>query len=327
MPTPLPPLNALRAFESAARHLSFRKAAEELHVTPAAIGHQVNSLETYLGVVLFERTKKGIVLTQAGRLWLPKLSESFRTLRESIDLLARFKDKQTLTVSCPPSFSNRWLMPRLHRFLMQHEDVDVHVVSWMLGFGHSWTAAELEADSVRQQLEGVDVVIVLGDGRYDPLHVDALLPLTLTPLLPPALAATVSAERPESLMTLPLLHDDRGIVHGGLSYWRMWAEFMGIEVTNELQGHHFSHAMTALEAAADGMGVVVSSPALALVELQSGRLVAPFPVLEECGASYYAVVSNVRRDTDVFIDWLRAEAEATGEALRTLREASLRAGH
>ncbi|WP_233855584.1 LysR family transcriptional regulator [Paraburkholderia sp. HD33-4] len=318
MPTPLPPLNALKTFESAARHLSFRRAAQELHVTPAAVSHQVNALEAFLGVLLFERTKKGLVLTQAGRLWLPKLSESFRTMRESIDLLARFKDKETLTVSCPPSFSNRWLMPRLHRFLMQHPELDVHVVSWMLGFGHSWTHQEFEADAVRQRLDEVDLVIVLGDGRYDPLHVDALLPLTLTPLLAPSLAATSSDERPESLAALPLLHDDRGIVHGGLSYWRKWAEFAGIPVPDEARGHHFSHAMTALEAAADGVGVVVSSPALALHELQSGRLVAPYPVLEDCGAAYHAVVAEPRRCTQMFIEWLKAEAQATADALRGL---------
>lgn len=316
MPTPLPPLNALKTFESAARHLSFRKAADELHVTPAAVGHQVNALEAYLGVQLFERTRKGLVLTQAGRLWLPKLSEGFRTMRESIELLTRFKDKETLTVGCPPSFSNRWLMPRLHRFLMQHADLDIHVVSWMLGFGHSWTAQEVEADAVRQRLDEVDVVIVLGDGKYGPLNVDALLPLTLTPLLSPALAARVSPERPESVLSLPLLHDDRGIVHGGRSYWRKWAEFAGIGVPDESQGHHFSHAMTALAAAADGMGVVVSSPALALPELRSGRLVAPFGVLEDGGSSYHAVVAEPRRSSQLFVDWLRTEADAMQSELR-----------
>jgi LysR family transcriptional regulator, glycine cleavage system transcriptional activator len=319
MPTPLPPLNALKTFESAARHLSFRKAAEELHVTPAAVGHQVNSLEAYLGVLLFERTRKGLVLTQAGRLWIPKLSESFRTMRESIDLLTRFKDKETLTVGCPPSFSNRWLMPRLHRFLMQHADLDVHVVSWMLGFGHSWTTQEAEADAVRQRVDEVDVVIVLGSGDYGPLHVDALLPLTLTPLLPPVLAAKVSPERPESLAELPILHDNRGIVHGGVSYWRKWAEFAGISVPDESQGHHFSHAMTALEAAADGMGVVVSSPALALPDLRSGRLVAPFAVQADCGAAYHAVVAEPSRSTQLFIEWLHAEADATTLSLQELK--------
>jgi LysR family glycine cleavage system transcriptional activator len=320
MSTPLPPLNALKTFESAARHLSFRKAADELHVTPAAVGHQVNALETYLGVQLFERTKKGLVLTQAGHVWLPKLSESFRTLRESIDVLTRFKDKETLTVSCPPSFSNRWLMPRLHRFLMQHAHLDVHVVSWMLGFGHSWTAPEVVADAVRQRLDEVDVVLVLGGGDYGAGQVDTLLPLTLTPLMTPALASRVSPERPESVFALPLLHDNRGIVHGGQSFWRKWAEFAGIDAPDESRGHHFSHAMTALEAAADGAGVVVSSPALAMAELRSGRLVAPFAVLDDCGAAYHAVVAAPRPGTQVFVDWLRAEAESTMRDLNALMQ-------
>jgi LysR family glycine cleavage system transcriptional activator len=319
MPTPLPPLNALKAFESAARHLSFTKAAAELHVTPAAVGFQVNVLEAHLGVLLFERTKKGLVLTRAGRACLPKLRDSFQMMRESIELLGRFKDKETLTIDCPPSFANRWLMPRLHRFLMQHADIDVQIVSRMHGFGRSWTQQAMEANDSRQWIAELDMVVVLGNGQYEHLDVTPILPLTLTPLLAPALAARIDVDEPAQLLSLPLLYDDRGLVHGGKSYWQMWAQFAQIATPDEANGHHFAHAMTALEAAVDEMGVVVSAPMLALPELQSGRLVAPFPVLNDCGVAYHAVSATRRASIELFVEWLVAEANSTTRAIAALK--------
>lgn len=318
MPTPLPPLNALKAFESAARHLSFTRAAAELHVTPAAVGFQVNALEAHLGVTLFERTKGGLVLTQAGRVCLPKLRDSFQTMRESMDLLARFKDKDRLTIDCPPSLANRWLMPRLHRFLMQHADIDVRIVSRMHGFGLAWTQEAMEANNIRQWVAEVDLLLLLGDGQYDNLDVTPILPLTLTPLLAPSLAARIDLTKPEQLLTLPLLFDDRGVVRGGESYWKMWAQFAGIPAPDETLGHHFAHALTAVQAAIDEMGVVVSTPALALPELDNGRLVAPFGVLADCGVSYHAVSATPRRSIDLFVDWLASEAGSTQALLQRL---------
>ncbi|WP_404604349.1 LysR family transcriptional regulator [Caballeronia udeis] len=322
MPTPLPPLNALKAFESAARHLSFTKAAAEMHVTPAAVGFQVNALEAHLGVSLFERTKGGLVLTQAGRACLPKLRESFRIMRESIELLGRFKDKEPLTIDCPPSFANRWLMPRLHRFLVQHADIDVRIVSRMHGFGLAWTQQAMEANNIRQWMAEVDVLLLLGDGRYENLDVTHILPLTLTPLLSPSLASRIDLNQPGQLVSLPLLYDDRGVVRGGESYWKMWAQFARITAPDESHGHHFAHAMTALEAAADDMGVVVSAPALALSELESGRLVAPFPVLSDCGVAYHAVSATPRRSIDLFVQWIVDEARSTNHALSLLTRTS-----
>jgi len=256
MPTPLPPLNALKAFESAARHLSFTKAAAEMHVTPAAVGFQVNALETHLGVTLFERTKGGLVLTQAGRACLPKLRESFRIMRESIELLGRFKDKEPLTVDCPPSFANRWLMPRcLHRFLVQYPDIDVRIVSRMHGFGLAWTQQAMEANNIRQWMAEVDVVLLLGNGQYDNLDVTHILPLTLTPLLSPSLASHIDPKPAGENFSRCLCYMTTEVWwRGGESYWKMWAQFARIAAPDESKGHHFAHAMTALEAAADEMG-------------------------------------------------------------------------
>jgi len=112
------------------------------------------------------------------------------------------------------------------------------------------------------------------------------------------------------------------VVRGGESYWKMWAQFARIAAPDESKGHHFAHAMTALEAAADEMGVVVSAPALALPELESGRLVAPFAVLCDCGAAYHAVSETPRRSIDLFVQWLVDEARSTTRALSLLTQMS-----
>jgi len=321
MPNYLPPLNALRTFESAARHLSFRQAAEELNVTPAAVSHQVHVLEEFLGIELFERTRKGLTLTPAARACLPKLRESFEAMRESMLQLSHYRDKETLTISSPPSFANRWLMPRLPRFLVHRPDLDVHLISRMHGFGHSWTSSESERDSVYQWAEEVDVVMMLGDGRYPGLEAAAVMPLSVTPMLSPALCSADLLAEPQRLFGLPLLHDDRGLLHGGESFWRRWADSCGLTLPPDADGRHFSHAMFAIEAASDGLGVVASSPALALAALESGRLLAPFAPAEALGVAYHAVVAERaagRESIRAFLDWVRREADLTAQALGAL---------
>ena len=125
----LPPLNALKAFESAARHLSLKRAAQELSVTPAAISHQVKALEEYIGVRLFHRLNRGLELTPAAREALPKLSAGFDSLAQAVARLRPQPDNGPVTVSVAPSFAARWLMPRLHRFLAAQPDLDVRIVA------------------------------------------------------------------------------------------------------------------------------------------------------------------------------------------------------
>jgi hypothetical protein len=135
-------------------------------------------------------------------------------------------------------------------------------------------------------------------------------------------ALAPDVREPAQLLSLPLLYDDRGLVHGGRSYWQMWAQFAQIATPDEAHGHHFAHAMTALEAAVDEMGVVVSAPMLALPELQSGRLVAPFPVLTSCGVAYHAVSATRRASIELFVAWLVAESHSTTHALAALKRPS-----
>ena len=127
----LPPLNALRAFEAAARHLSFRKAAQELHVTPAAISHQLKALEDYLGVKLFRRANRRVELTPAARAAAPRLHEGFASIFEAVERLREGEAANVLTVSAAPSFAAKWLMPRLHRFVSTHPEIDVRLSARM----------------------------------------------------------------------------------------------------------------------------------------------------------------------------------------------------
>ncbi|HEX2510397.1 MAG TPA: LysR family transcriptional regulator, partial [Microvirga sp.] len=131
MPRPLPPLNALRAFEATARHLSFAKAAGELHVTPAALSHQVRGLEDRLGLQLFHRHTRAIELTEAARLIYPGIHAAFETMREAIQRLDRLGQDNVLVVSATPGFTVKWLVPRLYRFMELYPEIDIRISASM----------------------------------------------------------------------------------------------------------------------------------------------------------------------------------------------------
>src|ERR1044072_8646304 len=135
MSQPLPPLNALRAFEAIARHLSFAKAADELHVTPAALSHQIRALEEQLGLPLFHRRTRAIELTDAGRLIYPGLHAGFESVRGAMAQLERSRDSNVLVISATPGLVAKWLMPRLWRFLHAHPDIDARVSATLKGAG------------------------------------------------------------------------------------------------------------------------------------------------------------------------------------------------
>src|SRR5471032_2574865 len=183
----LPPLNALKAFESAARHLSFKRAAQELSVTPAAISHQVKALEDYLGPALFQRLNRGLELTPAARAALPRLSEGFDTLAEAVAHMRPQPDSGQLTVSVAPSFAARWLMPRLHRFFAAQPDLDVRITARTRLLNKRGQDNAVERATVENWLEDSDVAILYGHGDYTSFRFDKLFPLTLVPICSPQL--------------------------------------------------------------------------------------------------------------------------------------------
>jgi LysR family glycine cleavage system transcriptional activator len=220
----LPPLNALRAFETAARHLSFAIAARELHVTPAAISHQVKGLEDYFGQRLFRRLKRGLELTRAGQVLLPKLSEGFVRLGDAVAEMRSISEEGTLAVSAAPSFATRWLAPRLHRFVGSNPELDVRInaSTRLIDPGKDPTVS---GDTVvGSPVEDADIAVRFGTGEYPGFRVDKLLNVKVTPMCSPRLLKNGPPLRvPADLKQHVLIHDNVRY-DDGRSLWDAWFE-------------------------------------------------------------------------------------------------------
>ncbi len=296
----LPPLNALRAFEAAARHLSFTKAADELHVTPAAISHQIKALEEHLGLPLFRRLNRGLLLTDAGRACLPGLSDAFDLMAAAIEGLRAQDCSGPLTVSVPPAFAAKWLVPRLERFQERCPEIDVRV-----------SATMRRVDFAR---EDVDVAIRYGAGRWPGVRAELLLPTEVFPVCAPTLPDGPRPLRtPQDLRHHVLLHDDSVASIPGYPDWAMWLRAAGVtEGFDPSRGPRFNHANLALEAAAGGRGVALTISALAAADLAAGRLIRPFELSVPTGFAYHVVCPPAvaeRPKVRAFREWLRAEVE------------------
>ena len=312
MPERLPPLNALKAFESAARHLSLKRAAQELNVTPAAISHQVKSLEDYLGVKLFLRLNRALKLTAAARAALPKLSEGFGSLAQAVAALRPQTDSGQVTVSVAPSFATRWLMPRLHHFFAIPPEIDVRVSARMRLVTRGGQASAAERTTIGNWLEESDLAILYGHGDYPGYRVDKLFALTVAPICSPQLAHGENPLRqPQDLKHHTLLHDDTGILYDGVAFWDVWLKAAGVGDVDAGRGSHFSHAVLALEAASNALGVLATFPVRAAAELAAGRLILPFALQVPLQSAYYLVCAEgaeLRTSVAAFRDWLLAEA-------------------
>jgi LysR family glycine cleavage system transcriptional activator len=314
MATRLPPLNALKAFEATARYRSVKKAAAELNVTPAAVSHQIKGLEDYLGVQLFYRRNRALELTEAARACLPKLREGFDSLLQAVEQLRAYKGSGMLTVSAAPSFAARWLMPRLHRFIESHPEINVRVSARLRlpAFGGRKGQAA-ERATLEEWLADSDIAILYGRGDYPGLVADKLLALSITPICSPRLVTQPEHPlvRPDDLRYQRLLHDDTGELYDGVPFWEVWLKAAGVTGVDARQGPHFSHAVLAFEAAVEGHGVVASMPVLAESDLHAARLVTPFALRVPLASAYYLVCTGSaasRPAVASFRDWLRAEA-------------------
>jgi LysR family glycine cleavage system transcriptional activator len=311
MTKPLPPLNALRAFEVAARCKSVKKAAEELHVTPAAVSHQIQQLEDLLGTKLFRRRHRRIEMTEAAQVCFPKLHEGFLSLRQAVDRVRDYRSADVLTIGASPSFTSRWLMPRLHRFVIDHPAIDVRVGTRMRQFLGRARHQQGDLESVSEWVNEVDVVIVYGGGDYPGMQVEKLLPLSITPLCSPKLLRAKSSRKLTDLRQHQLLHDDRGVLYEGRPYWQTWLEAARVSGIDIDHGPHFTHSILAFEAAVEGLGVVASTPELVAADLAIGRLVAPFELRVPLTTSYHLVNNELaakRGIVQTFRRWLLEEA-------------------
>ena len=292
----LPPLNALRAFEAVARHLSITGAAEELGVTPGAVSQSVKSLEDYLGKTLLSRTSRGLVLNDAAAAALPSLSEGFDRLAEASQRLAGAERGGRLTISVAPSFAQKWLAPRLIDFGAAHGDIDVQIQS-------SMGLANFEA-------EGVDLAIRYGAGRWPAVESKLLLREEVTPVCAPAVAAEITS--PDDLARFTLIHDDSNLNDESCPDWPMWLKAAGAKGVDAARGPRFNQSSLAIEAAASGRGVTLAKRALAQADLDAGRLAAPFSTSTPIEFAYWIVHPPGRARSKAarsFIAWALAEAE------------------
>ena len=288
----LPPLNALRAFEAAARHLSFTRAAEELHVTQAAISHQVKALEENLGRKLFKRLNRALLLSDDGQAYLPSVSRAFTLLNEATDNLVSKQAPGPLTVSALPSFAARWLVPRLGRFRQIRPDIDLRI-------DPSAELSDFAGDDV-------DVSIRYGRGKYPGLRADWLMTEDIFPVCSPALLEGPHPLRdPQDLEHQVLLHDDG---HGD---WRTWLLAAGVERVDPTRGPIFTDSGMVIQASMAGQGVALARAVLAADELAAGRLVLPFTLSLPSEFAYYLVCpTNTAEHPKIaaFRDWLLSEA-------------------
>jgi len=301
------PLNALRAFESAARELSFVKAADELNVTPAAVSHQIKKLEDYLGAQLFRRLPRGLVLAEAGGRLLAELGDAFGQLDRAVERVRAADAGGALTISVAPMFAVKWLLPRLQAFGARHPEIDVRL------------SASLAL--VDFQRDAFDAAIRLGRGPYPRLAMDVLFEEAVTPMVSPRLVEG-GAMRLEDLARLTLLHDDSMAFDPDAPNWEHWLAAAGAAEIDAARGPRFAQPDHALQAAIDGAGVVLGWRHLAGDDLAARRLVAPFDLTLPLGSAFAFVCPESFADRPkirAFRAWLLGETGAARRRPETAR--------
>jgi LysR family glycine cleavage system transcriptional activator len=306
------PLNALRAFEAVARHKSFRKAAEELFVTPAALTHQVRGLEEQLGFSLFERMNRRIELTPAAQAALPRFQEGFAALTQGVFELRNHGKAPHLTVGATPTFVSRWLMPRLQRFLTDNPGIDVRLVA--SGQLINASSREIRSEDPTDISPDTDIDIRFSSERPSGPNVDLLFTVEVVPMCNPRLIeGPPPLQTPDDLRHQTLLHGDARVADRTKSAWARWLRLAGITDVDPRRGLQLDHSTLALEAAADGLGVTLAMPLLASAELSAGKVVVAFPLALPLDNAYYTVASETamaRPEVAAFRQWLVEEASA-----------------
>ncbi|WP_296559371.1 transcriptional regulator GcvA [Pigmentiphaga sp.] len=287
----LPPLNPLRVFESAARHLSFTEAAAELHITPGAVSHQVKALETWLGFALFDRTERPPRLTRGGEVYAKGLSVAFGQIVRATQELVSSGSAQVLTVRGHTTFFLRWLIPLLPAFQHAHPTIKIRL------------AASVDAVDFRR--DTVDVGILYGDGPWEGLRSDLLFSDALTPVMAPELAAALPAGGSTgALLKLPLLHSNRRPQH-----WSDWIAAAGAARKVSASDVHYEDLSVIYQCAIQGLGVALGQLRYVAKDLEQGILVAPHPFVLRRARGYHLVCPQARADDSkicAFREWLVA---------------------
>lgn len=300
----IPPLNALKAFEAAARRLNITRAAEELSVTPGAISQQIRILEQHAGAPLFHREGRQIALTDLGAELYPLLRDGFDHLKRAGDLLYRPDRRHALAVSVPPSFAAKWLAPRIARFSAAHSEIEV------------WMSADMRLADVSGGR--VDVAVRYGRGDYPGVRSERLLNADVTPVCAPGLlVGRQPLRKPADLAHHVLIHLRPSEWEEPRPDWGAWLKARDLTDIDAQAGPRFDQTALAIEAAAHGQGVALAPYAFVADDLAAGRLVAPFAD----GAlttdfAYYVLIkrSGATTAARTFVAWLKEEAHAAAEA-------------
>jgi LysR family transcriptional regulator, glycine cleavage system transcriptional activator len=297
----LPPLNALRSFEAAARHESFTRAAEELSVTQGAVSHQVKALEQELGLKLFNRERQRLTLTEAGRGYLGVVRDALDRIAVGTERLLQRQASGALTLSTSPDFAAKWLVHRLGRFAEAHPDIDLRV-----------SATTHHVDFAREE---VDLAIRHGDGNWPGLHVERLCVEQLFPVCSPKFATgRQRLRKPADALKFKLLHLE------GSREWSRWLAAADVTDGGSPRGPVLNRASMLIDAAIDGQGIALARTALAAWDLLNGRLIRPFAESLRLSSSYWIVCPKATAmlpKVKATRAWLIAEAS---DDLRRLKQ-------
>jgi LysR family glycine cleavage system transcriptional activator len=305
MPRRLPQLSALRAFEAAARYVSFTRAAEELSVTQGAVSHQVKALESELGIKLFNRERQRLSITEAGREYLVVVRDALDRIANGTERLVQRQSSGMLTVSTSPDFAAKWLVHRLGRFAEVHPDIDLRV-----------SATMHHVDFAR---EDVDIAVRHGDGHWPGLHVTRLCSEHLFAVCSPTLASKLG--QPADVLKLPLLHLDDSTA------WLAWFDAAGVSGADAIHGPILNRASMLIDAAVDGQGMALARTTLAAWDLINRRLVRPFAVALPLSKSYWIVSPKATASLPklvAFREWLLAQASDDTGHLEALDDPHVR---
>jgi LysR family glycine cleavage system transcriptional activator len=298
----LPPLNALKAFEAAARHESFTRAAAELFVTQGAVSHQVKALEQELGLKLFNRERQRLVITEAGRDYLNVVRDAFDRIAVGTEQLLQRQNAGVLTVSTSPDFAAKWLVHRLGHFVEAHPEIDLRV-----------SASLHHVDFAR---EDVDLAVRHGDGDWPGLDAVMLSTEQLFPVCSPKLlAARRGPIKLADLLKFPLLHT------GDRSLWARWFEAAGVNDKSAIHGPVLNRDAIAIDAAINGQGVALTRTTLCAWDLIGGRLVRPLAEALPLSKSYWIVCPKAvaaQPKIATFRDWLLTETAGDMKQLKKL---------
>jgi LysR family glycine cleavage system transcriptional activator len=296
----LPGLSAIKAFDAAARHLSFTKAAQELSVTPAAVSHQIKELEDQIGVSLFQRTSRSMRLTREGEILRTSVSDALDGLNGALQRIRKLQKQNRLNVTASPSITAKWLVPRLDRFLALQPGADVRI-------DVSQSVLDFDRDDV-------DIAIRFGTGDYPGLRVDRLFQEMVFPVCSPKLLTGRHPIRePRDLLHHNLIHLDYQAQGAVWPNWRMWMLAAGIRDFDDTRGLHFGQTALVLQAAIEGQGVALGESALVSADLEAGRLVKPFELALKAPPQFaYFLISPLETaETPIvkaFREWIISEA-------------------